>query len=61
MGEARRKMGHPLKRFVLDAVLMGMSSHTFGWNDKIEYRMAKVVDSVDVRGRHNIISLSPSP
>ncbi|KAL1675033.1 hypothetical protein EV122DRAFT_219417 [Schizophyllum commune] len=61
MGEARRKMGYPLKRFVLDAVLMGMSSHTFGWNDKIEYRMAKVVDSVDVRGRHNIISLSPSP
>ncbi|KAL1702250.1 hypothetical protein EV121DRAFT_210482 [Schizophyllum commune] len=61
MGEARRKMGYPLKRFVLDAVLMGMSSHTFGWSDKIEYRMTKVVDSVDVRGRHNIISLSPSP
>ncbi|KAI4520743.1 hypothetical protein K525DRAFT_202954 [Schizophyllum commune Loenen D] len=61
MGQARLRMGYPLKRFVLDAVLMGMSSYTFEWSDEIEWQMSKVVGVVEVRGRHNIMELSPSP
>ncbi|KAL1713060.1 hypothetical protein EV715DRAFT_277574 [Schizophyllum commune] len=51
LAEARRKMGYPLKRFVLDMRIAGMTRTSFGWNDKIERCMAKVVDSVEVRGR----------
>ncbi|KAI5886102.1 uncharacterized protein SCHCODRAFT_02556642 [Schizophyllum commune H4-8] len=61
LAEARREMGYPLKRFVLDMRIAGMSSTSFGWNDNIERCMAKVVDSVEVRGRFRIRPLSPSP
>ncbi|KAL1713251.1 hypothetical protein EV715DRAFT_296294 [Schizophyllum commune] len=47
MAEARRAMGRPLKRFLLDAALMGMSDFDFGWTYEIEGQMCQVVDEVE--------------
>ncbi|KAL1691021.1 hypothetical protein GGG16DRAFT_113532 [Schizophyllum commune] len=54
MGQARRRMGYPLKRFVPDAVSMGMSDFDFGWTYEIKGQMCQVVDEVEVRGRNYI-------
>ena len=54
MAEARRAMGRPLKRFLLDAALMGMSDLDFGWTYEIEGQMCQVVDEVEVRERNYI-------
>ncbi|KAI5886095.1 uncharacterized protein SCHCODRAFT_02518806 [Schizophyllum commune H4-8] len=52
MAEARRQMGRPLKRFLLNMMLMGMSNFDFGWTDKVEARMCQVADELEVCGRN---------